>query len=396
MHDYLAIAPLLPSLPEAAPTADDLAAFAHATAESAQRAVDVAESLDAELAYHVATAIQPDDSSDISAYLDTRFVAAPVLDALMNRGITAGQNVSVPWSSCSLRPLTRFGLLVRIALTADRDAVLDGAREEIAAHRRRGIHRAAADHPADCTMAFCNSEPCYWPTCPDAIVDEPAKPASAPATPTLVTGDPALSASTRGDSEPSSTMSPRTPGASHTDRSVANGWWTRKDVEHCGDPTTTTGPATESVTEAAGSESPVQAAQRAIATARVLSAPLREEIVAANNDPDGHEHVIYIEAMFSDPATDAELISRGLVNEHSTIVDWFPLPLHRLTPFGLLVRIVLTIGPERVLALARDEVERHRALEAHRAVPGHHPATCGWPVCTTPSCDWPMCAMAAP
>ena len=148
--------------------------------------------------------------------------------------------------------------------------------------------------------------------------------------------------------------------------------------------------------DATASESPVQQAQRAIATASALPEPLREEIVAANNDPDGNVHVIYIDAMFSDPATDAELISRGLVSEHETIVLWFPLPLHRLTPFGLLVRTVLTTSPEHVLALASDEVERHRRLEVHSAAPGHHPTTCGWPVCTTPSCAWPMCAMAAP
>lgn len=52
--------------------ADDIVAFEHATAESARLAADVAENLDAELAYQITAADQPGNIGDISAYLDDR------------------------------------------------------------------------------------------------------------------------------------------------------------------------------------------------------------------------------------------------------------------------------------------------------------------------------------
>ena len=114
----------------------------------------------------------PDDANDIRVYLDTMFIKATSLATLHQLGIATDRDCTVTWATWTLlRPLTRFGLLVRSALLNGGGHVIEGARIEGEARAEWNAHRTAPGHdPAACGWAKCSGELCYWPLREDALV----------------------------------------------------------------------------------------------------------------------------------------------------------------------------------------------------------------------------------
>lgn len=135
---------------------------------AARHAVYVTSTLTRDHRFHLRdqTCQNPDNANDIRAYLDTQVVEPAALVTLVGMGIATSKNCTVAWATQQLRPLTRFGLLVRSALLNGCGHVIEGAQIETAARTEWEAHRHAPDHdPATCGWAKCAGEQCYWPLC---------------------------------------------------------------------------------------------------------------------------------------------------------------------------------------------------------------------------------------